>query len=102
MCDVLPVSLSAGSHDSWIGLWTLEQCVTCVMIGGYLQPRETTESYGYDLETIRRGVVLLETKLPSSKTKKCKLDDVLYVPKLFNNLLSLSNLSDVGKTTRFG
>ena len=43
---------------------------------------------------------MLETKLPSGKTKKCKLHDVLYVPKLSYNILSVSRISD--KTTRFG
>ena len=46
--------------------------------------------------------MVLETKLPSGKTKKCKLHDVLYVPKLSYNLLSVSRTSDAGKTTRFG
>ena len=45
---------------------------------------------------------MLETKLPSGRTKKCKLHDMLYVPKLSYNLLSVSRTSDAGKTARFG
>ena len=41
-------------------------------------------------------------ELTSGRTKKCKLHDVLYVPKLSYNLLSVSRISDAGKTTRFG
>lgn len=45
------------------------------------KPLEVTNGDGYDLDAIRHGVVLLGTKLPNRKTKKCKLHDVLY----FNN-----------------
>ena len=57
---------------------------------------------GYNLDAIGRGVVVLETKLPSGRTKRCKLHDVLYVPKLSYNLLSVSKMSDAKKFTRFG
>ena len=45
------------------------------------KPLEVTLGDGYDLHAIGRGGVVLETKLPSGRTKKCKLHDVLYVPK---------------------
>ena len=45
---------------------------------------------------------MLESKLPSGRTKTCKLHDVLYVPELSYNLLSVSNVTAAGKTTRFG
>ena len=107
MRHALPVSLNAGSHDSWI----VDSGATCHMCNdrrlfvefcNLEKPLEVTLGDGYDLDAIGRGVVLLETKLPSGKTKKCKLDDVLYVPKLSYNLLSVSKISDAGKTTRFG
>ena len=103
----LPVSLNAGSHDSWI----VDSGATCHMCNdrrlfvefcNLEKLLEVTLGDGYDLDAIGRGVVLLETKLPSGKTKKCKLDDVLHVPKLSYNLLSVSKISDAGKTTRFG
>ena len=61
------------------------------------KPLEVTLGDGYDLHAIGRGVVVLETKLPSGRTKKYKLHDVLYVAKLSYNLLSVSRTSDAGK-----
>ena len=64
------------------------------------KPLEVTLGDGHELEAIGRGVVILEIKLPSGKTNKRKLHDVLYVAYLSYNLLS--RISDAGKTTRFG
>ena len=66
------------------------------------KPLEVPLGDGYDLHAIGHGVVVLETKLPSGRTKKCKLHDMLYVPKLSYNLLSVSRTSDAGKIARFG
>ena len=85
-----------------VGSWTLEQHVTGDCLLNSEKRLEVTLGDGYNLDAIGRGVVLLETKLHSSKTKKCKLHDVLYVPKLSYNLLSVSKVSDAGKTARFG
>ena len=92
------------------GSWILEQPVKdmCndrklfVELHNLEKPQEVTLGDGHDLDAIGRGVVVLETKLPSGRTKKCKLHVVLYVPKLSYNLLSVSKTSDAGKTTRFG
>ena len=40
----------------------------------------------YDLHAIGRGVVVLETKMPSGRTK---LHEMLYVPKLCSTTLLL-------------
>ena len=45
--------------------------------------------------------MILETLLPDGRTKKCKLNNVLLVPKLSYSLLSVSKASSKGKTTRF-
>lgn len=45
---------------------------------------------------------MLETKLFSGKTRKCKLQDIPYVPKLSGNLLSFWKKSGAGKKIRFG
>ena len=101
------LSASTGRHDSWI----VDSGATCHMcndrklfveLRNLDKPLEVTLGDGYDLHAIGRGVVVLETKLPSGRTKKCKLHDVLYVPKLSYNLLSVSRTSDAGKTARFG
>ena len=101
------LSASTGRHDSWI----VDSGATCHMcndtklfveLHNLDKPLEVTLGDGYDLHTIGRGVVVLETKLPSGRTKKCKLHDVQYVPKLSYNLLSVSRTSDAGKIARFG
>ena len=98
---------SASKHDSWIvdSGATGHMCHDkrlFVELHNLEKPLEVTLGDGYDLHAIGRGIVLLETKLPSGRTKKCKLQNVLYVPKLSYNLLSVSKITDAGKTTRFG
>ena len=56
---------------------------------------------GRSLEATGRGTVELEMKLPNGTTKSCKLHNVLYVPKLAYNLLSVSKASESGKRVRF-
>ena len=46
-----------------------------------------------------QGAVLLEMKLPDGKTRKYKLVDVLYVPKLSYSLLRVSQATESGKIT---
>ena len=47
------------------------------------------------------GTVALEMKLPDGMIKICKLNDVLYVPKLSHNLLSVPKATNAGKTAKF-
>ena len=96
-----------GQHDSWIvdSGATFHMCndrKLFVELRNLDKPLEVTLGDGYDLHAIGRGVVVLETKFPSCRTKKCKLHDVLYVSKQSYNLLSVSRTSDVGKIARFG
>ena len=53
---------------------------------------EVTLGDGHTLEAAGRGTVTLEMKLPDGTMKMCKLNDVLYVPKLSHNLLSVPKL----------
>lgn len=101
------LTTSAGRQDGWI----VDSGATCHMsndrrlfveLRDLEKPLEVTLGDGHDLNAIGRGVVVLQTKLPSGRTKKCKLHDVLYVPKLSHNLLSVSKASDAGKKVRFG
>ena len=48
-----------------------------------------------------KGDVLLNLKLPSGKSLKCQLKNVLYVPKLAHNLISVSQITNDGKTIKF-
>ena len=105
VCHAL--AAGAGQLNSWI----VDSGATChmcndqklfVKLHNLQKPLKVTLGNGYGLDAIGRGVVVLETKLPSGRMKKCKLHDVLYVPKLSYNLLSVSKATELGKTTRFG
>lgn len=50
---------------------------------------------------IRRGEVVLEMVLPNGVSKLCALHDVLYVPKLSYNLLSIAKASRNDKIVKF-
>ena len=101
------LSTSAGRYKSWI----VDSGATCHMcnnrrlfveLRNLEKPLEVTLGDGHDLNAIGCGVVVLESKLPSGRTRKLKLSGVLYVPKLSYNLLSVSKTSDAGKKIRFG
>ena len=64
-------------------------------------PLSVTLGDGRDLKATARGNVVLTMKLPQGKTKTCTLHDVLLVPDLAYNLLSISAISKRGKETTF-
>ena len=56
---------------------------------------------GHVSEATGRGTVKLMVNLPNNKTKECKLQDVLYVPKLSYNLLSVARATKFKKKVKF-
>jgi len=106
---VLSHALSASSvegQDSWI----VDSGATCHMCSdkrlfvelcSLEEPEEVTLGDGYAVEATGKGVVKLELVAKDGKTKKCKLHDVLYVPKLSYNLLSVSRVTKAGKAVEF-
>ena len=87
-------ALSVSATSNWI----VDSGATCHMcndkklfinLEGLDKPQEVSLGDGHVSKAIAQGVVLLEMKLPSGKTRKCKLVDVLYVPKLSYSLLSI-------------
>ena len=50
---------------------------------------------------VRRGEVVLDMVIPNGESKSCTLHDVLYVPKLSYNLLSVAKASQKGKVVKF-
>ena len=56
---------------------------------------------GYKVDAIGNGTVILTNQLPSGKRKKCNLYHVLHVPRLSYNLLSVSAITERGKTVKF-
>ena len=64
-------------------------------------PQEVVLGDGHVLEAIAEGTVSLQMLLPDGNTKRCYLKNVLLVPKLSHNLLSVSKASELGKITKF-
>ena len=105
VCHTLSVSAKSRS-DSWI----VDSGATCHMCNNVVlfvelhslkESLQVTLGDGHTLEATGRGTVALEMKLPDGTTKVCKLNDVLYVPKLSYNLLSVSKATKSGKTAKF-
>ncbi len=65
------------------------------------KPQEVILGDGHVLEASAEGTVSLQMLLPDGNTKRCNLKDVLLVPKLSQNLLSVSKASELGKITKF-
>ena len=97
-------------HAASTGNWIIDSGATCHMCSNkklfvdlqpLKQPMEVTLGDGHVLEAIGRGVVSLKMKLPNSVTRRCNVQDVLYVPALSYNLLSVSIAAESGKVTEF-
>ena len=70
----------------------------------YLKPDESRKvrvGDGFSLEAIGKGTIKVRTKSTNGKITKCVLRDVLYVPDLRFNLLSVSRTVKGGKTVNF-
>lgn len=68
---------------------------------GNRRPQEVTLGDGHVLEATGEGTVPLDMLLPDGNAKRCNLLNVLFVPKLSYSLLSVTKVSETGKTTRF-
>ena len=66
------------------------------------KPQDVTLGDGHVVTAIGRGVVKTEIESPNGqKGKSCVLQDVLYVPSLSYNLVSVSKATKSGKTVKF-
>ena len=89
--------------DSWI----LDSGATCHMCNDkglfaeFVSLKSPLVGDGHILQAIGRGKVSMQMKLSGRKRSKCKLHDVLHVPKLSYNLFSVSKAAEAGKVTRF-
>ena len=70
-------------------------------LSGLRRPQEVTLGDGHVLEATAEGTVTLEMLLPDGNSQKCTLKNVLYVPKLSYNQLSVSKASGAGKSAKF-
>ena len=100
-------ALSANRRNNWV----VDSGATCHMcnneglfdqIIGLEIPQEITVGDGYFVQATGRGNVILRMNVPNEKIRKCKLSDVLYVPDLLHNLLSVSKAASNGKIFEFG
>ena len=64
-------------------------------------PLKDTMGDGYEIDATELGIVMLTSTLPSGESKKYNLLNVLYVPRLYYNLFSVSVTTEHGKTVRF-
>ena len=64
-------------------------------------PQQVTVGDGRNLEAVGTGVVPLKLKLLEGEFKIGRLSDVLYVPKLAYNLLSVPRITELGKEVIF-
>jgi len=93
-------------QDSWV-VDSGSTCHICsdkrlfVELCSLEEPEEVTLGDGYAVEATGKGVVKLELVAKDGETNKCKLHDVLYVPKLSYNLLSVSRVTKAGKAVEF-
>ena len=95
---------SNDAQDSWIvdseASWSNDENLF-VELCSLEKPQEVILGDGYAVEATGRGVVALEVTTTGDKIKKCKLHDVLYVPNLSYNLLSVSKATKSGKKVEF-
>ena len=64
-------------------------------------PIEVTLGDGHGLKAIGKGDVMVKSRVKNSKTYRCNLHDVLLVPDLAYNLISVAAIAKAGKQTEF-
>ena len=90
--------------------WIVDSGATCHMCQDIMSfttlyqledPIDVVLGDGRALTAVRRGDVVLDMILPNGESKACTLHDVLYVPKLSYNFLSVAKASQKGKIVKF-
>ena len=103
-CHVLGVRTA--DHD-----WIIDSGATCHICNSkelfeefhpLSKPQKVTLGDGRTLEAIGTGAVEVKLKLPSERSKIGRLSEVLYVPTLAYNLLSVAKATEAGKMITFG
>ena len=65
------------------------------------ESQEVTLGDEHTLEGTAIGAVKIEALLPDGSTRKCRLEKVLFVPKLSYNLLIVFRAAEAGNSTKF-
>lgn len=92
-----------------LGSLTLEPRATCVVTASHSPSSiyqlgnlvDVVLGDGRALTAVGRGKVELDMVLPNGKVKSCTLCDVLYVPELSYNQISVAKASQTGKIVKF-
>ena len=91
-------------------IWIMDSGATCHMchndklfstLHNVAGPIDVILGDRHTLTAIGRGNVVLDMMLPNGEVKPCVLHDVLYVPKLAYNLISVTKASQKGKIIKF-
>ena len=91
--------------------WLVDSGATCHMCNddsvfvkyeSLKEPMKVTVGDGREVDGVGRGIILLRSVLPSGRSKRIKLQNVLHVPSLAYNLFSVSAATERGKAVRFG
>lgn len=102
--------MMSASSSSRTKDWIVDSGATChmcnddklfVKLRSLKQPLEVTLGDGCAVEATGQGTVVLEMASTSGKMSRCKLHEVLYVPDLSYNLLSVSKAVEAGKVVEF-
>ncbi|CAB4011148.1 Retrovirus-related Pol poly from transposon TNT 1-94 [Paramuricea clavata] len=104
----LMVNHAFSSVNGRTNTWIIDSGATCHMCNDASQfvklhnlekPEDVTLADGHVVKATGRGVVKTKIESPNGqKGKSCVLQDVLYVPSLSNNLVSVSKATKSGKT----
>ena len=101
------LSVSSSNEQS---IWIIDSGATCHMcqdsklfttLHQLDDPIDVVLGDGRALTAVGRGEVMLDMVLPNGESKSCTLHDVLYVPALSYNLLSVAKASQKGKIVKF-
>lgn len=104
--QALPVSKTDKNNEVWIidSGATSHMCCDKKSFAALYQikdPIEVMVGDGRALTAVGKGDVVLDVVLPNSESKSCTLHDVLYVPELSYNLVSVAKVSQKGKIVKF-
>ncbi len=104
------VLAAEGTRSSNMDYWIVDSGATCHICNDdqmFVELKSLTRAQtvilgdGHHLEATANGVVEMQLVLPGGVKKKCRLNDVLYVPDLSYNLLSVSKMTEAGKRINF-
>ena len=100
--------LLSATTSNEVGSWIVDSGATChlcndrsifTVFNSLENPQEVVLGDGHTLDAVGVDVVL--NLVVDGKIKKRRLRDVLYVPKLEYNLLSVSKATESGKKVKF-